>query len=88
MEGQQLLSQSEILQHKILARADGTENPSEKLTKRREHGSMLSQERAIMPHCKSLILNVHRVLMIDTREEGNVRKADRAHTEYPAFDGG
>jgi hypothetical protein len=42
-EGQQLLTESEILQHEVFTRAERTENPPEKVSKAREHGSMLWQ---------------------------------------------
>jgi hypothetical protein len=44
VQRQQLLTESKILRHEILMRAERTENPSEEVSEPCEHGSILSQQ--------------------------------------------
>jgi RHS repeat-associated protein len=62
---QTMISDSQILEHEILARAERVDDPSDEVAKRGEHGRNLIRRPALQPNRQSLILESHDILMRD-----------------------
>ena len=69
MQRCQLLTEGEVFQDEVLARTDRTENPAQEISEKHDHGhnhdQNLIETRHLRYVAKSLILQVHEVLMRD-----------------------
>jgi hypothetical protein len=71
VQSQQLLTESEIFEDEILPGTKGADNPSQKMSERRDdsqnHGENLIEKRHTQLACKSFIPRVQEVLTRDRR---------------------
>jgi hypothetical protein len=67
VQREQLLTESKIFEDEVLSGTESTDNPSEEMSERRDHGQDLIETPSIKLFSKSLILRVHEVLTRDTR---------------------
>jgi hypothetical protein len=56
VQGEQLLADSEIFENEVPSRAESTDNPSEEMSERGNHGQHFIETRSIKLSSKSLIL--------------------------------
>lgn len=60
---QQLLTERQILQHEIVARAERVQHPAGEVAKRCEHGRNLIARLALQPSYKQFVLDSHNILI-------------------------
>ena len=68
MQGQQLLTESQVFEDEIFPRTKSPENPSEDIPERHDHGKNLIGTARIELLAKSLILRVYDVLARHSRK--------------------
>jgi hypothetical protein len=66
MQCQELLTQSKILQKKVPARTQSTEDPAEEMPDKREHAPRSYRKSGHQTSFKSFILRVQEILMRDS----------------------
>ena len=66
VQGQQLLTQRQILEQEILARAERVEDPADEVAKGGEHGRNVIAMLTLQPGYKLFILDAHNILITHT----------------------
>ena len=67
VQSQQLLTERQILQHEILARAERVDDPADEVAKGCEHGRNLIARLALQPSYKQFALDSHNILIRHSR---------------------
>ena len=67
VQGQQLLTERQILQHEIVARAERVQDQAGEVAKRCEHGRNLIARLALQPSYKQFVLDSHNILIRHTQ---------------------
>jgi hypothetical protein len=76
VKGQQLLTQRQILEHEILARAERVDDPADDVTKGGEHGRNVIAMLTLQPGYKSFILDAHNILITHSLTRASLISAD------------
>lgn len=71
MESEQLLTQSQIFEDKILARSECTKDPAEEVPKPNHHGKNITETPSHALVVRLLTLRVYDVLMTTLDQQGN-----------------
>jgi hypothetical protein len=79
VQGQQLLTERQILEHEILARAERVDDPADEVAKGGEHRRNLIATPALQPNYKSFILDSHNVLIRHTRKTAERKLLQTQH---------
>ena len=86
MQGQQLLTERQILEHEILTRAERVDDPADEAAKGGEHGRNLIATPVLQPNYKSFILDSHNVLIRHTRKTAERKLLQTQHGSILASD--